>query len=124
MTTLPRILTAALSAVALTMVGSIAAAQGASSLRTTDQPEPLTDHAAVALDNIEITLEEVAEGVERQLKLRKFVACDHCDGTGAEDKQDGYSTCGTCGGSGEVRQVSTSFFGQFVNVQPCPTCQG
>jgi len=71
-----------------------------------------------------LTLEEVAEGVERQLKLRKFVGCDHCDGTGAEDKASGFSTCPTCQGSGEVRQVSTSFFGQFVNVQPCPTCEG
>ena len=71
-----------------------------------------------------LTLEEVAEGVERQLKLRKYVGCDHCAGTGAEDKQNGFSTCPTCQGSGEVRQVSSSFFGQFVNVQPCPTCEG
>ena len=71
-----------------------------------------------------LTLEEVAEGVERQLKLRKYTTCEHCVGTGAENKQAGYSTCPTCQGSGEVRQVSTSFFGQFVNVQPCPTCEG
>ena len=71
-----------------------------------------------------LTLEEVAEGVERQLKLRKFVACEPCDGTGAEDKEAGYATCPTCAGAGEVRQVSSSFFGQFVNVQPCPTCEG
>lgn len=71
-----------------------------------------------------LTLEEVAEGVERQLKLRKFIGCDHCEGTGAEDKAAGFTTCATCQGAGEVRQVSNSFFGQFVNVQPCPTCQG
>ncbi|MDT0632872.1 molecular chaperone DnaJ [Rubrivirga sp. S365] len=71
-----------------------------------------------------LTLEEISEGVDRQLTLRKFVACDHCDGTGAEDKEAGFRTCSTCDGVGEVRQVSTSFFGQFVNVQPCPTCQG
>lgn len=71
-----------------------------------------------------LTLEEISEGVERQLKLRKFIACDHCDGTGAENKEAGYSTCLTCQGAGEVRQVSNSFFGQFVNVQPCPTCGG
>ena len=71
-----------------------------------------------------LTLEEIAEGAERQLKLRKFVACDACDGTGAEDKEAGFHTCPTCAGAGEVRQVSTSFFGQFVNVAPCPTCAG
>ncbi len=71
-----------------------------------------------------LTLEEIAEGVERQLKLRKFVECEHCDGTGAEHPETGFTTCPTCQGAGEVRQVSNSFFGQFVNVQPCPTCQG
>ncbi|MEM1115002.1 MAG: molecular chaperone DnaJ [Bacteroidota bacterium] len=73
---------------------------------------------------LSLTLEEISEGVERQLKLRKFITCEHCEGTGAEDKQDGFTTCVTCQGAGEVRQVSNSFFGQFVNVQPCPTCQG
>lgn len=73
---------------------------------------------------LSLTLEEIAEGVERQLKLRKYLECGHCNGTGAEDKEAGFTTCPTCGGAGEVRQVSNSFFGQFVNVQPCPTCQG
>lgn len=73
---------------------------------------------------LSLTLEEIADGVERQLKLRKFVGCDPCGGTGAEDGEAGFQTCPTCQGVGEVRQVSTSFFGQFVNVQPCPTCDG
>lgn len=73
---------------------------------------------------LSLTLEEIADGVERQLKLRKFVGCDHCEGTGAEDGEAGFSTCPTCEGAGEIRQVSSSFFGQFVNVQPCPTCDG
>ena len=71
-----------------------------------------------------LSLEEVAEGTERQLKLRKFVGCEPCAGTGAEDPENGFRTCPTCGGAGEVRQVSNSFFGQFVNVAPCPTCEG
>ena len=73
---------------------------------------------------LSLTLEEIAEGTERQLKLRKFVACGNCEGTGAEDPEEGFRTCPTCGGAGEVRQVSNSFFGQFVNVAPCPTCEG
>jgi molecular chaperone DnaJ len=71
-----------------------------------------------------LSLEEIAEGTERQLKLRKFVPCEPCAGTGAEDPEGGFQTCPTCGGAGEVRQVSNSFFGQFVNVAPCPTCDG
>ncbi|NNF57588.1 MAG: molecular chaperone DnaJ [Rhodothermaceae bacterium] len=73
---------------------------------------------------LSLTLEEIAEGVERQLKVRKFTTCDHCKGIGAEGGPEGYETCSTCNGSGEFRQVSNSFFGQFVNVQPCPTCEG
>lgn len=71
-----------------------------------------------------LSLEEVADGVERELKLRKYVGCDPCAGTGAENRQEGYRACPTCDGSGEVRTVANSFFGQFVNVSPCPTCDG
>ncbi|MDX1418965.1 MAG: molecular chaperone DnaJ [Rubricoccaceae bacterium] len=73
---------------------------------------------------LDLTLEEIAEGVERQLKVRKYVACEPCTGTGAADGLEGFQTCPTCNGSGEFRQVSNSFFGQFINVQPCPTCEG
>ena len=71
-----------------------------------------------------LTLEEIAEGVEKKIKVRKFVACEVCEGSGAEGGSAGYSTCGTCNGVGEVRQVSRTVFGQFVNVQACPTCHG
>jgi len=71
-----------------------------------------------------LSLEEIAEGVERQLKVRKFVECQPCKGTGAAAGVEGFQTCPTCNGSGELRQVSNSFFGQFINVQPCPTCEG
>ncbi|PWN06439.1 molecular chaperone DnaJ [Rhodohalobacter mucosus] len=72
---------------------------------------------------VELTLEEIAEGAEKTLKVKKHVKCDACNGTGAETEAD-FETCGTCNGVGEVRQVSRTMFGQFVNVQPCPTCNG
>ncbi|MFQ5569329.1 MAG: molecular chaperone DnaJ [Rhodothermales bacterium] len=71
-----------------------------------------------------LTLQEIAEGVEKKIKVRKYVRCDVCDGSGAEGGSAGYSTCATCNGSGELRQVSRSVFGQFVNVRACPACQG
>jgi molecular chaperone DnaJ len=73
-----------------------------------------------------MTLEEVAEGTEKQIKVRKFVQCDECDGTGAEGGLDGenYIMCPQCDGTGETREVSRSVFGQFVNVQACPQCNG
>ena len=71
-----------------------------------------------------LTLEEIAEGTEKKIKVRKFIECDTCDGKGVDDPVKGFETCSTCQGAGEVRQVSRSVFGQFVNVQPCPSCRG
>ena len=71
-----------------------------------------------------LALEEISEGIEKKIKVRKFVVCETCEGVGAENGETGYVTCQTCQGSGEIRQVTRSVFGQFVNVQPCPACQG
>lgn len=70
-----------------------------------------------------LTLEEIALGTEKKIKVRKHVACETCGGSGAESEA-GYDTCQTCQGIGEIRQVTRSVFGQFVNVQTCPACQG
>jgi molecular chaperone DnaJ len=76
--------------------------------------------------SLPLTLEEIAEGVEKEIKVRKFIECETCDGTGAEGGVEGenYVMCPKCDGTGEIRQVSRSVFGQFVNVQACPQCNG
>ena len=71
-----------------------------------------------------LSLEEISDGSEKKIKVRKFVLCKSCSGSGAEAGKEGYSTCETCNGVGEVRQVTRSVFGQFVNVQTCAECQG
>jgi len=71
-----------------------------------------------------LTLEEISEGVDKKIKVRKYASCETCSGSGVADESGGYDTCSTCDGAGEVRQVTRSVFGQFVNVQPCPTCRG
>jgi molecular chaperone DnaJ len=71
-----------------------------------------------------LTLEEIAEGTEKRLKVNKSVECEACDGTGGENGAEDLIMCSTCDGNGEVRQVSRSAFGQMVNVQTCPTCGG
>jgi molecular chaperone DnaJ len=72
---------------------------------------------------IKLTLEEIAEGVEKKIKLRRFVACRTCNGSGAADDK-AVTTCTTCKGMGEVRQqVGGGFFSQIV-VSACPTCGG
>lgn len=75
---------------------------------------------------LSLTLEEIAEGAEKELRLRRYAECETCDGTGAEGGMAGnnYAMCPKCDGTGELRQVSRSVFGQFVNVQACPRCDG
>ncbi len=70
-----------------------------------------------------LTIEDIAAGVSKKLKIQRLVRCERCDGSGAEP---GYTPekCPTCHGAGEVRRVSRSFFGQFVSVSACPTCNG
>lgn len=70
-----------------------------------------------------LTLEEIAFGTEKTLKIKKQITCATCDGSGAASNSD-FETCGTCNGMGEVRQVTRTMLGQMVNVQACPTCQG
>ncbi|MBP8976553.1 MAG: molecular chaperone DnaJ [Bacteroidetes bacterium] len=70
-----------------------------------------------------LTLEEIAKGVEKKIKVKRFKKCDACGGTGAKSSS-GKTTCPQCGGTGELRQVSRSMFGQFMNITTCPTCDG
>lgn len=73
--------------------------------------------------SLKLTLEEIAEGVEKTLKVKRYKVCSKCSGSGAKS-QGGYSKCSQCNGTGEIRQVSRSIFGQFVNVTMCSTCNG
>ncbi|MDY0081300.1 MAG: DnaJ domain-containing protein, partial [Ignavibacteriaceae bacterium] len=66
---------------------------------------------------LKLKLEEIALGVSKKIKIKKFVKCSDCNGSGSEGGSS-TKTCSACGGSGEVRQVSRSVFGQFVNIQP------
>ncbi|MGB2868374.1 MAG: molecular chaperone DnaJ [Bacteroidota bacterium] len=70
-----------------------------------------------------LSLDEIAAGVEKKIKVRRQKKCDVCNGSGAKSST-GKSVCPQCNGSGELRQVSRSMFGQFVNITTCPTCEG
>lgn len=73
--------------------------------------------------NLKLTLEEIATGIEKTIKIKKFKRCATCSGSGAK-ADSSPKTCATCGGTGEVQAQSRSFFGTFVSVQPCPSCHG
>lgn len=73
--------------------------------------------------NLKLTLEEIATGITKKIKIRKQVKCNECTGTGAQAGTS-LKTCPVCNGAGEVKTVSRSVFGQFVNIQACNNCQG
>ncbi len=72
---------------------------------------------------LKLTLEEIASGTTKKIKIKKHKTCTTCSGTGAKDASS-FNTCSVCNGTGEVRQVSRSLFGQFVNIAPCQNCNG
>src|SRR5215204_1322620 len=72
---------------------------------------------------LKLTYEEIAKGVTKNIKVKKYVGCQTCNGSGAKDKGS-VQTCGTCGGSGQVRRVSNTFLGQMQTVTTCPACNG
>src|SRR5204863_9718484 len=72
---------------------------------------------------LKLTYEEIAKGVSKNIKVKKYTACQTCQGSGAKDKGS-VQTCGTCGGSGQVRRVTNTFLGQMQTVTTCPTCNG
>lgn len=72
---------------------------------------------------VRLTLNEIATGVEKKIKLAKYVPCTHCKGTGAKDGT-AYTTCSTCKGSGHVAQVHRMAFGTRQVITECPDCHG
>ncbi|MFW5904852.1 MAG: molecular chaperone DnaJ [bacterium] len=73
--------------------------------------------------SVSLTLEEVAEGATRTIRVATLEPCETCDGTGSADGS-GAAACPQCRGSGEERHVQRSAFGQFMSVRPCRRCEG
>ena len=72
---------------------------------------------------VKLTLEEILTGVEKKVKVSKYVACKSCSGTGAKDG-GAFHTCTTCNGTGRVTRVTNTFLGQMQTTNTCPTCGG
>jgi molecular chaperone DnaJ len=69
---------------------------------------------------LKLSLEEIAAGVEKKIRVKHLRPCETCGGKGGE----GETECSQCQGRGQVRRVQQSIFGQFVNVSTCPQCGG
>ncbi|MBI5464616.1 MAG: molecular chaperone DnaJ [Ignavibacteriales bacterium] len=87
--------------------------------RATQEGQPGSDLRV----RLALTLEEIATGAEKKIKVKRQKKCDVCNGSGAKSSA-GRTSCPQCNGTGELRQVSRSMFGQFVNISTCPTCDG
>jgi molecular chaperone DnaJ len=72
---------------------------------------------------LRLTLEEVATGVTKKINVKKYIVCDTCSGSGSDSSSKSVQ-CPVCQGSGEMRQVTQSLFGQMVNVTTCHNCSG
>ncbi len=72
---------------------------------------------------VKLTLEEIAKGAEKKIKVNKQIICKTCDGSGAKDRSS-FQTCKTCGGTGAIRRVTNTMLGQMQTTSTCPTCNG
>ena len=82
-------------------------------------PAPGADIGA----QVEIELEDVLDGTSREVEFEAVANCEHCHGNGAEPGTP-ITTCDRCGGSGELRTVANTAFGQMVRATPCDRCGG
>lgn len=72
---------------------------------------------------VTLSLKDILHGVEKQIKVKKQVSCQHCNGSGAKDAHS-FQSCGTCGGSGIVTRVVNTFIGTMRTQDVCPDCKG
>ncbi len=72
---------------------------------------------------VKLNLKEISTGAEKKFKLKKYITCSHCHGTGAEGNA-GSETCSTCRGSGTVIRTQQTILGTIQTQATCPTCGG
>ncbi|AKD55811.1 molecular chaperone DnaJ [Spirosoma radiotolerans] len=72
---------------------------------------------------LKLNLQEVANGVEKKIKVKRHVTCNTCGGNGSKNGT-AVQTCSTCSGTGQTRKVVNTMLGQMVSTSTCPTCNG
>ena len=73
---------------------------------------------------VKLNFAEIASGTEKKFKVKKYVPCTHCSGSGADGGSSATDTCSTCRGSGVVIKTQQSLFGMMQTKAVCPTCSG
>lgn len=72
---------------------------------------------------VKVNLKDIMNGVDKKLKIPRFVACEHCKGTGAKDGT-AFKTCQRCHGTGYISHVQQTIFGAQERRSVCPDCDG
>lgn len=72
---------------------------------------------------LKLSLKEVADGVEKKIKIKRYTACNTCGGNGAKDGT-AIATCGVCRGTGQIRKMANTMLGQVMTTAPCNACHG
>ena len=72
---------------------------------------------------LKLSLQEVAEGVDKKIKIKRYTTCGSCGGNGAKDGT-AIATCSACNGTGQTRRVANTMLGQVMTAVPCSVCQG
>ncbi len=95
---------------------------GGSSTRTR-RGRPQGERGTNLRVKLKLDLEEIATGIQKKIKIKKFVNCESCGGSGAKDSS-AFHTCGTCNGNGVVVKVTETFLGRMQTTTTCPSCRG
>ena len=72
---------------------------------------------------VKLSLEEISTGIDKKIKLNKYVSCTSCKGSGAKNGT-GFKSCNQCNGSGQITRVTNTFLGQMQTSSACPSCGG
>jgi molecular chaperone DnaJ len=72
---------------------------------------------------LKLTLQEIANGVVKKVKVKRYVACTACKGNGAQGGT-ALATCSQCKGTGQIRRVAHTILGQMMTASPCSVCHG
>ncbi len=96
---------------------------GFGGFRGTQQQRRRVNRGSNLRVKVKLSLEEIAHGVEKKIKVNKYVSCHTCNGSGSKGGKS-YNTCSTCHGTGHVTRVTNTFLGQMQTSSTCPVCGG
>ena len=72
---------------------------------------------------LKLSLKEIANGVHKKIKIKRYATCETCEGNGSKDGK-AIATCSACKGTGQIRKVANTMLGQVMTTVPCNACHG